>query len=109
MRPRRTLGDPHDGVRTGSVCKPRWPGPQGGEWPSTTPVGGSVFGDYTVHMGRAIVILISLTSATLVALLTAALAQELEIPLSAVRSDALAAAGLIFAAAGRRSHRKLHP
>jgi hypothetical protein len=49
-------------------------------------------------MGRVVVVVIALTSATMVAFLTAGIAHELEIPLDAVRTDALSAAGLILAA-----------
>jgi hypothetical protein len=48
-------------------------------------------------MGRVVVVVIALTSATMVAFLTAGIAQELEIPLDAVRIEAISAAGLIFA------------
>jgi hypothetical protein len=54
-------------------------------------------------MGRMVVVVIALTSATMVAFLTVGIAQELEIPLAAVRTEALGAAGLIFAAVAAAS------
>jgi hypothetical protein len=55
------------------------------------------------HMGRAVVLIVALTSAVMVAFLSAAVAQELEFSLDAVRADALSAAGLIFAAVAATS------
>jgi hypothetical protein len=64
---------------------------------------GSVFYGYCPYVGRVVVVVIALTSPTMVAFLTAAIAQELEIPLDAVRTEALSAAGLIFAAVAAAS------
>jgi hypothetical protein len=50
-------------------------------------------------MGRAIFLIVALASAAMAAMMTGSIAHdELGIPLEAIRTDALSAAGLIFAA-----------
>jgi hypothetical protein len=62
-------------------------------------VAGSFNFDYSRNMGKAAFLIIALATAAMAAMMTGSVAHDdFGIPLDTVRTDALSAAGLIFAA-----------